>query len=115
MINRKQVEVADRKVEVKELTVEQLDMLLGVDPATYQVSTLDRILEQHIINGAILSASCGLTEEELIKLAPSRLRLLVDTCKEVNPDFFEMARRDLDRAKALEKLLESDSGSAPLA
>lgn len=98
-------------VTVCELTVAQLDALLN-QPEDYTATLLDRMLDRHMVTGGMLSASTGISEGELSAMKPSELTPIVDQFKEVNADFFEMARREVKRAEEMSKALGSNLGSA---
>jgi hypothetical protein len=73
-----------KKVKVSELTVGQLDAILGENgPA----SSIDRIFNREMITESMLVASTGLPPEDLRSVAPSELRPLVEAFKLANADF----------------------------
>ncbi len=111
MRGQKVVDVAGREVTVKELTVTQLDSLLGQED--YEATMLDRILEKDMLTGDLLHTATGISVQDLSGMAPSAMRPLVEAFKEVNPDFFEMARREVSRAQEMAKLLEKGLGDLP--
>lgn len=115
MRNSKVIRFGGKEIAVKELTCGELDELLGGDQ--HKVTWLDRILEKDILTGGILAMSTGIAESELSTMTPSAIRPLVVACKEVNPDFFETARRDLEKSRrAQEAILKlgRNSESAPV-
>ena len=57
-----------------------------------------------------LELLCGLTREQIDALRPSELRVVVEACKEANPDFFAMLARVAEARKL--SLASSTSASA---
>ncbi len=107
MIDAKPAVLGGREVVVSELSVEQLDQFLLQDPKKYESTTLDRLLNDKLVSGALLAQACGMSEEELRKHKPSEIRQVADVFQEVNPDFFEMARRDVEEARRLAEAVNS--------
>lgn len=79
-----------RDIEVKELTVEQLDAVLSA--AKQPLTVIDRIFNADMVSEHMLSLCTGLDIAALRSTRPSELRPLVDAVKEVNPDFLSGMR-----------------------
>ena len=96
---------------VRELTPREIDTLFdAVQPA--RATIVDNLLEPHDLDSGLLAAMCGLDREALVglllDLAPSAWAPLLDAARELNPDFFAMARALQRRAgdlAALEQML----------
>ena len=73
-----------KKVKVNELTVGQLDDILG---ETEFKSSIDRIFNRDMVTESMLVAATGLSQEDLRSVAPSELRPLVEAFKVANSDF----------------------------
>lgn len=71
-------------IEVRELTVSQLDEVMG---AVGELTMIDRVFNPDMVTEKMLTLSTGLPTEELRSCTPSDLRTVVDSFKEVNPDF----------------------------
>ena len=112
MRNHGSTKFLGKEVTVKEMTVQELDVLLSRE-RDENPSLLDRLLASHMLTGQLLSDACGVPLGELEKAAPSRLQPLIKKFQEVNPDFFEMARFEMSRAQemteALGKILDPAS------
>jgi hypothetical protein len=78
-----------KDLKVHELTVAQLDDLLG---STEPLSMIDRIFNPDMVSEQMLVLSTGLPVGELRSCQPSALRPLVEAVKEVNPDFLSGLR-----------------------
>lgn len=92
------------EVVVRELTGIEIDRLY--DQAEQMPMTMfDNLLDLHDITGSMLATICGLQAaqlaEALMPLPPSCWRQLLDDAKEVNPDFFAVARQIKNRAAML--------------
>ncbi len=84
MISTSIVKFKGGDVEVRELTVEQIDQVMGnKSPLT----AIDRIFNPDMVSETMLQLSTGLSSEELRSSSPSGLRPLVEAVKEVNSDF----------------------------
>lgn len=83
-MNVKTVKFKGQDVQVHELTVAQLDQVLG---SSGELSMIDRIFNPDMVNEQMLTLATGLPTEDLRGSLPSDLRPLVDAVKEVNPDF----------------------------
>lgn len=81
--------IGDLDVVCRELTVGQLRGMLQADIEGDLVS--DYLFEEARL--ADLQLFTNLTREQLESLPPSELRVVVDACKEANPDFFAMLGR----------------------
>jgi len=104
MRNHGSVEFLGKEVTVKEMTVLELDEQLGGE-RDENPSMLDRLLAQHMLTSQLLSDSCGVPVADLEKAAPSRLTPLIKKFQELNPDFFEMARFEMNRAAEMTEVL----------
>lgn len=81
--------IGDLDVICRELTVGQLR---GMVQAEIDGDLVADFLFQDV-RLADLQQLCNLSREQLEGLRPSELRLVVEACKEANPDFFEMLAR----------------------
>lgn len=101
-----------------ELTPREIDALFD---ATRERSLLDDLLDVHDLDTGLLAAMLGMENDELaaelMDLPPSEIQVAVAACKEVNADFFVMARRRRElvgQMVIMEKMLAaaSEKGSA---
>jgi hypothetical protein len=76
-------------LKVHELTVAQLDDILGNDDP---LSMIDRIFNPDMVSEQMIVLTTGLPLGELRSCQPSALRPLVEAIKEVNPDFLSGLR-----------------------
>ena len=111
MRGAKTIDAAGEEVIVRELTVSHLDYLLSVED--YEATMLDRLLEGEMLTGPLLEAASGIKVAVLAEMTPSELRPLVEAFKEVNPDFFEMARREVRRVEEMAKAFASNLEKQP--
>lgn len=90
MRNSKPIEIDEVKITVHELTVEEI-INIGQNKALKDKSTdlsdFKALFEIHLPK-----ALTGVTFDELVKMAPSDLKQIYDTFKEVNSVFFAVAR-----------------------
>lgn len=82
-------------IEVRELTVEQLETILA-DAAAPTI--IDRLFDADLVTERMLMLCTGLDAEELRRGLPSELRPLVEAVKEVNPDFLSALGTAVSRA-----------------
>ena len=98
----------DRQFTVRELTVEEIINLFRDE----DVSTLTMDNVGSIFINKLLPVATDITQDELIKMAPSRLKMIWNKLREVNSDFFDFASRigmlDL-AAKLKEEFIKSFS------
>lgn len=89
----KEVALGDLRVAVKELTVADMrQWWADVESGTGSVDAIDGGLFEDV-SLSDLARMTDLTVEDMAPLAPSELRSVIDTCREVNPDFFRMQER----------------------
>lgn len=88
--------VGDIDVICRELTVGQLRGMVQTDIEGDLVA--DFLFQEARLSD--LQKMSSLSREQLEGLRPSELRLVVDACKEANPDFFEMLARVAAARKA---------------
>ena len=79
----KTVKFKGQDIQVRELTVAELDAILADDEATI----MDRIFDGSLISEAMVRVCTGIEAGELRASYPSELAVLVEAVKEVNPDF----------------------------
>ena len=109
---------ADQELIVRELTPREIDGLFdAIQPA--RATIVDNLLEPHDLDAGLLAAMCGLDRQaltdQLLDLVPSAWAPLIDAARELNPDFFAMARALQRRAgdlAALEQMLARVSADA---
>nr|WP_321465162.1 hypothetical protein [uncultured Desulfobulbus sp.] len=86
---------------VRELTALEVDALFDQSIGRQQ-TTVDGFLDVHGLNTVLLGSMMDVPPErcaEIIgNMMPSEYRQILDAAKELNPDFFEMARRHLEYA-----------------
>ncbi|WP_443191402.1 hypothetical protein [Pseudomonas indica] len=85
--------VGDREIICRELTVSSIRGMLS------HAMTSD-IVNEALFDDIRLSDLVFMTnleKEEIEEILPSELRLIVDGCKEANPDFFGMLARVANR------------------
>lgn len=89
------VEALGRRVVVREMDVSEIRAHLAAPLAAEAIDEID-------VPGMLLfpdatfrdiQAMSDLTDEELGRLAPSEIRVVLAACKEVNPDFFGLFER----------------------
>lgn len=89
---------------VKELTGFEIDQLFDLAAQT-DPTTFDNLLDGHDLTGDILATICSKTrqemEKQLMSLPVSSWQPLLVAVKEVNPDFFDLARRLKHRAELI--------------
>lgn len=114
----KAVQFAGTELVVRELTPAEVDALYDL-AAKSEASTLDNMLDVHDLNTTILARICALDPDKLaallVNMTPSAYAPLIASAKEVNPDFFAMARLIRSRAEmlgAVGKMLDSFSATA---
>jgi hypothetical protein len=78
------VKLKGEDVEIKELTMQQLDVVLS---RAGNMTTIDRTFNPDLVTEQMLELCSGLSIEELRSSTGSDLRPLVDAVKEVHPDF----------------------------
>lgn len=81
--------IGEHEVVCRELTVGQLRGLIAMDTAGELVG--DFLFAE--VRLPDLTRMTNLTTDQIEALTPSELRLIVDACKEANPDFFAMLAR----------------------
>jgi hypothetical protein len=84
MAQSETIDFLGKAVKVNELTVGQLDDILG---DTGPASSIDRIFNREMVTESMLLKATGLAPEALRKVAPSELRPLVEAFKRANADF----------------------------
>ena len=88
----KTIDVGDKKVIIRELTVSELRQWIA---DTEEIDTND-IITLAIVDGMSLKdlrQMTNLTEDEINEMSPSTLVNIADTCKKVNASFFQMLER----------------------
>jgi len=103
---------------VKELTPREIDTLFD-ESEVATASIVDAMLDVHHLNLVLLAAMLGmekdLLEAMLLDTVPSEYGKVIDAGKEVNPDFFAMARQRAKLAgqiEAMDRMLALVSESA---
>lgn len=98
--------IGDLDVICRELTVGQLRGMMQAVPDGDLVA--DFLFSEARLND--LEKFCNLTREQIDGMRPSDLRVVVEACKEANPDFFAMLARVAEARKL--SLASSTSASA---
>jgi len=118
MRKTKAVECAGKTMVVKELTPREIDTLFD-ESEVATASIVDAMLDVHHLNLVLLAAMLGmekdLLEAMLLDTVPSEYGKVIDAGKEVNPDFFAMARQRAKLAgqiEAMDRMLALVSESA---
>lgn len=105
MRQTKAVEVNGTTYVVRELTPKEIDALFDQSRQKEQ-ATVDGILDVHCLDTCLLGAMLGIDpprcEEIIGGLTTSEYLPIIETAKELNPDFFAMARRRLEYAGQLD-------------
>ena len=108
----KTIEVGDQAVHVKEITVAELRQWWAeVQAGAGGGDAVDGALFADL-SLTDLARMTSLTSEVIDTLAPSEIRLVIDACREVNPDFFAMQERLANIGRSLLSGISSAS-SAP--
>jgi len=101
MRKTKAVTVEGTTYLVRELTAIEVDALFD-QSIDRQQSTVNGFLDVHGLNTVLLGSMMDVTPDrcaEIIgNMMPSEYRQIIDTAKELNPDFFEYARRRIEYA-----------------
>lgn len=104
MRKTKAVEVNRATYVVRELTPIEIDALFDQSRQKEQ-STIDGILDVHCLDTILLGAMLGVDPprcgEIIGGLTTSEYMPIIEAAKELNPDFFAMARRRLEYAGQL--------------
>ncbi|MDD2467370.1 MAG: hypothetical protein PHI97_25580 [Desulfobulbus sp.] len=88
-MNISTVKFKGNDIDVRELTVSQLDEVMGdIDKLTM----IDRVFNPDMVTEKMLALSTGLPTDELRSSTPSDLRVIVETFKDVNTDFLAGVR-----------------------
>lgn len=107
MRKTKAVECAGKTMVVKELTPREIDALFD-ESEVATASIVDAMLDVHHLNLVLLAAMLGmkkdLLEAMLLDTVPSEYGKVIDAGKEVNPDFFAMARQRAKLAGQIEAM-----------
>ena len=94
----REIEVAGRKIRVRELTVGEIRAWLK-DSGMVSGDLVDAALFEEF-SLPDLQRMTDLSIEDVAGLAPSDLREVFKACEEVNPDFFSMRSRALALGRA---------------
>lgn len=89
-----EVEIAGRKIQVKEMTVGEVRALLAETEAADSTDTVGWLLFDDT-SLHHLSAMTDLSQSDMNDFTPTQLRELADACKKANPHFFEMMERGM--------------------
>lgn len=120
MRKTKAVECAGKTMVVKELTPREIDALFD-ESEVATTSIVDAMLDVHHLNLVLLAAMLGMERDSLeamlLDTVPSEYGKVIDAGKEVNPDFFAMARQRAKLAGQIEAMdrmlaLVSENASA---
>lgn len=118
MRKTKAVEMGGKTYVVRELTPLEIDRLF--DQSREQTSSVvDAMLDVHNLDTVLLGAMLDLEPSEVERLigerVPSEYQPIIEAAREINPDFFEMARRRhvlAGQMDAINRMLALASGSA---
>jgi hypothetical protein len=107
----KEIRSGDHLVTIRELTVADMrqwwaDVQAGIGSG----DPVDGGLFDDISLSDVARMT-DLTADDMAPMAPSELRVVVDACREVNPDFFRLQ----ERLSTIGRLLLSGTSSAPFA
>lgn len=96
LTHNKVVVVGGMEVIVRELTVAGVRNLMQSDgsESMFDMTFFDEVS----LSG--LKAFTSLTDEQISNAYPSALKVVIDACKEMNPDFFTWLARVLESQKA---------------
>lgn len=99
MRKTKAVSVGDKTYVVRELTPLEVDSLFDVS-AQKERTTVDGILDVHLLDTVLLGAMLDVPPERCAEIigqaTTSEYMPIIEAAKELNPDFFAMARRRLE-------------------
>lgn len=97
------IKINDIDVIIKELTVAEVRHwmmdLMHLEKVQDDSDTVDRVLDQGLFEDIGMSdilRMTNLTKEHVSDFTPSQLRLVIERCKVLNPDFFGMRKRVLN-------------------
>ncbi|MGD9947521.1 MAG: hypothetical protein AB7U29_03465 [Desulfobulbus sp.] len=121
MRKTKAIDINGTTYMVRELTPLEIDQLFDQSKSRSR-TIVDDILDVHCLDTVLLGSMLGVEpprcSEIIGPLTPSEYMPIIEAAKELNPDFFEMARRWVDRAgqlgeisKIIGKISESASES----
>ncbi len=110
----------EKETVVRELTANEIDRLFDQE-GSRPMTTLDNLLDVHDLTTSILAAMCGMDEQQMAEmiggLTPSGYAPIITAAKELNPDFFAVARNLKNRAEMMANIgkmlgMSSDPRSA---
>ena len=97
------ITVNGNQINVKELTVAEvrhwMKDMITLEKCKDDQSRIDLVVDQGFLQEIGLSDIIRMTDMTRCQLdpyAPSELKVVIDKCKELNPDFFGMRNRLLD-------------------
>lgn len=103
---------------VRELTPFEIDRLCDRS-VPQRASMVDAMLDVHLLDTSLLGAMLDLEPQEVERVigerTPSEYAPIIEAAREINPDFFAMARRRLELAgqmDAINRMLAIASESA---
>lgn len=93
--------LGDRKVTVKELTLDEIDTWLNEAKNRVTVSLVDELFDDKDLTISDLPFFAEIKAEDLRGFAPSELEPLVDKIREVNARFFVTWQRRLSETRQM--------------
>lgn len=108
MRRTKAVDIDKTTYVVRELTPNEIDALFDAAKVSSR-SLVDEILDIHLLDtvllGGMLGVDAGRCGEIIGGLTQSEYLPIIEAAKELNPDFFEYARRLVERAGRVEDVV----------
>ncbi|MBF0148383.1 MAG: hypothetical protein HQL85_19695 [Magnetococcales bacterium] len=98
----KEVEIGDRKVTIRELTVAEVRNWFK-DLGKMRENGVDLVNEGIIADASLedVVRMSDVTMDDLDRLTPSQIEPMIATCREINPHFFQLRHRLSEAARAM--------------
>lgn len=108
----KEISIDDRKVLVKELTLEEIHAWLQQATQRMTLDLVDELFGDQDVMIPDIPSFSDISENDLRKLAPSEIAPLVAMIREVNARFFATWQRRLAESRALMGVAPTGSPAA---
>lgn len=109
----REVQIGDRRISVKELTVAEVRRWLQEAEGELRSDIVDLFLFSDVTVPDLVRLS-DLNREAMEQMTPSELQQVIDVAKELNPDFFALRARLAAAAARLPELAAKQSSAAPV-
>lgn len=103
MRNMEIVKIDDTEITIKELNAIDIKALIS-NAGKQTMTTLDLLFGDEMPGDAV-TMSCGMTIDDLEKMAPSDLYKIVEVVKKLNPFFMKMVERLTRAAEKIQTLI----------